>query len=47
MLTPTSSESRTSKQIREVESLEKNRLLLTKMVTPPLAGGSSEEKMPD
>ena len=47
MLTPTQSEWGSSEEIGEVEIEKKDRSCLTKMMTPPLAYGSSRERMPD
>ena len=47
MLIPTQSEKRSSEEREEVESSEKDKLCLTKMITPLLACVASGERMPD
>ena len=47
MLTPTKSEKGSSEEREEVESSEKDRPCLTKMMTTPLACVASGERMPD
>ena len=46
MLTPASSEYESSEEREEVESSEKDKPCLTKMMTPPLACVASGERMP-
>ena len=47
MLTPTKSEQGSSEEKEEVESLEKDKPCLTKMMTPLLACVTSAEKIQD
>ena len=47
MLTSTQSEYGSSEEREEVESSEKDKPCLTKIMTPPLASVTSVEKIPD